>query len=173
MFRFQFDYTLEDMNALSRVTARAYRWKKVLLLRLVLALLGAAYLVVGGAMLTPGSKLLGLILLGAGVLFLCLALFYHQGAAWRTKRMMGGGAGSSTVTLEDEGVHGKSELGESSYPYSAVIGAYHYRERYFLFLDKRHAILLPERALIQGEPAGLKDFLEEKMGKEITQLSGR
>lgn len=173
MFQFQYDYTLEDMNALSRVTARTYRRKKVLLLRLALALLGVAYLVVGGAMFAPGSKLFGVILLGAGLLFLCLALFYHQGAAWRTKRMMAAGAESSTVTLEEESVHGKSKLGESSYPYSAVIGAYHYRERYFLFLDRRHAILLPERALIRGDPTGLKDFLEKKMGKEIIQLSGR
>ena len=46
MYQFQYDYTLEDMNALSRVVGKTYRRKKVLPLRTVLALMGAAYLMV-------------------------------------------------------------------------------------------------------------------------------
>ena len=170
MFQFQYDYTLEDMNALSRVTAKTYRRRRVLIYRTVLALLGAAYLAMGWFLFAPGSKLIGAILLGAGVLFLALSLFYHQGTAWRTKRMMVEGEGDFTVTLEEESVHGKSAKGESSYPYSAVIGAYHYRERYFLFLDKRHAMLLPERALVRGERDGLKEFLKDRLKQEIQEL---
>ena len=108
MYQFQYDYTLEDMNALSRVVGKTYRRKKVLLLRTVLARMGAAYLMVGGVMLAGGGLIPGLILLGTGVLFGALSLFYHQGTAWRSKRMMGEGEGEFTVTLEKESVHGKS-----------------------------------------------------------------
>lgn len=170
MYQFQYDYTLEDMNALSRVTARTYRRKKVMLYRVVLALLALAYLAVGGVMLSGGSILWGAILIVAGVLFAVLSLFYHQGTAWRSKRMMVEDTGDFTVELEEESVRGRSEKGESAYPYSAVIGAYHYGERYFLFLDRRHAMLLPERALTQGDPAGLKPFLEDKLKQEIVEL---
>ena len=170
MYQFQYDYTLEDMNALSRVVGKTYRRKKVLLLRTVLALMGAAYLMVGGVMLAGGGLIPGLILLGTGVLFGALSLFYHQGTAWRSKRMMVEGEGEFTVTLEKESVHGKSVKGESSYPYSAVVGAFHYRERYFLFLDKRHAMLLPERALTKGDRAGLRRKKKKKLGMEIKEL---
>lgn len=170
MYQFRYDYTLEDMNALSRVTARTYRRKKVMLYRVVLTLLALAYLAVGGVMLSGGSILWGAILIVAGVLFAALSLFYHQGTAWRSKRMMAEDTGDFTVELEEESVRGRSEKGESAYPYSAVIGAYHYRERYFLFLDQRHAMLLPERALTQGDPASLKPFLEDKLKQEIVEL---
>lgn len=170
MFQFQYDYTLEDMNALSRVTAKTYRRKKVLIYRTVLALLGVAYLGMGVLLLSGGSMVPGAILLLAGVLFAAICIFYHQGTAWRSKRMLMEGMGSLTVTLEEEGLRGKSGLGEEFYPYSAVIGGYHFRERYFLFLDQRHAMLLPEQALTQGDGAGLKAFLSEKIGKEIKEL---
>lgn len=170
MYQFQYDYTLEDMNALSRVTAKTYRRKRALVYRAVLALLGAAYLAMGWLLFSSGSKLVGVILFAAGVLFLALSLFYHQGTAWRIKRMMVEGEGEFTVMLGEESVHGKSVKGESSYPYSAVVGAFYYRERYFLFLDKRHAMLLPKRALIQGDASQLEAFLTEKLGKEIAKI---
>lgn len=170
MFEFQYTYTLEDMNALSRVSAKTYRRKKVMILRTVLAVMSIAYLGMGALILSSGSMVSGLVMTAAGVLFALLCLFYHQGTAWNTKRLMMEGEASSTVTLEEECIHGKGEKGEGSYPYSAVIGAYHYKERYFLFMDKRHAVLLPERALTRGDPAALKPWLEVKLGKEIVEL---
>lgn len=170
MFQFQYSHTLEDMNALSRVSAKTYRRKRVLIYRGVLALLGIVYLVMGGLILSHGGIVAGLILLAAGALFSAICLFYHQGTAWRSKRMALEGEKDFTVTLEENGIHGKSEKGEGTNVYSAVIGAYHYKKRYFLFLDKRHALLLPERGLIQGDPAQLKDFLSEKLGKEVKEL---
>lgn len=170
MFRFQFDYTLEDMNALSRLAGKTYRRKKVLITRTVLALLGLAYLAMGALFFADQSWVVGIILFVAGVFFAAVAIFYHQGTAWRSKRMMVEGEGTFTVDLEEENVRGRSGKGESAYPYSAVTGAYHYQERYFLFVDKRHAMLLPERGLVQGDGAALKGFLEEKLGKEIKEI---
>lgn len=170
MYQFQYDYSLEDLNALSRVAGKTYRRTKVVVFRTVLALLGVAYLYVGGVLIAGGGTLVGIILLVAAALFGSLAIFYHQGTAWRSKRMMVEGMGSLTVTLEEEGLRGESGLGEEFFLYSAIIGAFHYRDRYFLFLDERHATLLPERALTEGDPAGLRSFLTEKLGAEIKEL---
>lgn len=170
MFRFQYQYTLEDMDALSRVSGKTYRRKRVLTFRTVLALISIAYLFMGYVLFVPGSQLVGLILLAAGALFAALAIFFHRGTAWRSKRMLMTGEEPLSVELEEEGVRGRGKMGESFYRYSAVIGAYYYRERYFLFLDKRHAVLLPERALVQGEPAALRIFLKDKLGKEIKEI---
>ena len=170
MFRFRFDYTLEDMNALSRVGTKTYRRKKVVILRTVLAVMSVAYLGLGALILSGGSMVMGFTMVIGGILFMALCLFYHHGTAWNTKRLMMEGEASNTVTLEEECIHGKGEKGEGSYPYSAVIGAYHYKARYFLFMDKRHAVLLPERGLTQGDGTTLKCFLEEKIQKEIIEL---
>lgn len=170
MFRFRFDYTLEDMNALSRVAAKTYRRKKVLITRMVMALLGLAYLAMGALLLFHQSWVTGGIIFAAGVFFAAVAIFYHQGAAWRSKRMMVAGEGAFTVELEEKSVWGRSEKGESAYPYSAVTGAYYYKERYFLFVDKRHAMLLPERGLVEGDAMALKSFLEERLKKEIKEI---
>ena len=169
MFQFQYEYTLEDMDALSRVTAKTYSRRKVLFYRTVLMVLGLAYLGMGGYLFS-GNAMVGGILMTAGLLFTVISIFFHRGTAWRSKRMMINGGGEVAVTLEEEGVRGKSQTGEDFCPYTSVISGFHYWERYFLFLDKRHAILLPERGLIQGEPTGLNHFLEEKLGKEIKEI---
>lgn len=170
MFQFQYDYTLEDMNALSRVSAKTYRRKKALVYRTIMTLLGIAYLALGIYALAHRSWIMGTIFFAAGAFFGAAAVFYHQGTAWRSRRMMVEGEGVFTVDLEEDSIRGKSAKGEGSYLYSAVIGAYHYKERYFLFLDKRYALLLPERGLTQGDPAELKEFLSEKLGKEVKEL---
>lgn len=169
-FQFNYEYTLDDMNALSRVTAKTYRKKKVLLYRLVSALLGAGYLAFGGMMLAEGSLGFGIVGLVLGLFFGAVALFYHSGAAWRSKRMMAEDAGELTAELEETGIRGRSQKGEDFYPYASFIGAYHYKGRYFLFQDKRHAVLLPDAGLVEGSAAELKSFLERKLGKTIAEL---
>ena len=80
------------------------------------------------------------------------------------------GSGVTTVTLGEEKIHDKDEKMEGVYPYSSIIGAYHYQERYFLFIDKRRALILPERGLTQGDMGSLRSFLEDKIGKTVVEL---
>jgi len=169
-FRFRYEYTLDDMNALSRVTAKTYRRKKTLVYRLVCALLGVGYLALGLMMIPSGQKFTAVILVAAGLFFSAIAIFFHKGAAWRSKRMLVEGLGELTAELEETGIRGKSQKAGEFYPYDAIIGAYHYRGRYFLFLDKKHAVLLPETGLVEGDSAALKDFLERKLGMAVVEL---
>ncbi len=48
--------------------------------------------------------------------------------------------------------------------------AYHARGRYLLFVDRKHAMILPERALEQGDAAGLNAFLEDKLQRKVKEL---
>lgn len=169
-FQFQYEYSLKDLEALSRVTGKLYRRWKNWIYRILLAVLTVGYLVLGVLAFAGGGWIPGLILILVGVFFGAVAVLYHQGTAWRSRRMLLKGMGSITVELTEEGIRGQSGKGEDYYPYSSVIGACHYGERYFLFLDERHAILLPERALILDSPIALKPWLEEKLKKEILEL---
>ena len=170
MFQFQFEFTLEDMDTFSRMMAKTYRRKKVLIYRVVLALLAVAYLVMGGLLLFVGRTVFGLFMIVGGVFFATRFLFYHRWVARRAIRGMKEGSVGTTVTLEEERIHDKDEKMESVYPYGSIDNGYHYRDRYFLFLDKRRALILPERGLTQGDLGCLKKFLEDKIGKEIVEL---
>ena len=170
MFQFQFAYTLEDLTALSRVVAKTYRRRRMLINRIFLALMAVAYLILGGLLFSIGKAVQGIVTMAFGVLLAALCLFYHRWIARRSRRSLMEGSGVNTVTLEEERISDKNEKAESTYPYSSIIGAYHYQERYFLFVDKRHALVLPERSLTQGDADSLRSFLEDKIGKTVVEL---
>lgn len=80
------------------------------------------------------------------------------------------GAGELTVTLDETEVHCHHGKGDVRYPWSAFVDGYYCRGQYLLFLDKLHAVGLPERALVVDDPATLRAFLEEKLQKEIIDV---
>ena len=170
MFQFQFAYTLEDLTALSRAAGKTYLRGRTLICRVSMALLAVAYLVFGGLLLSIGSTVSGLVFMAFGVCFAAFFLLYHRWSARLTRRRMMEGTGAMTVTLEEERISDKNEKAESTYPYSSIIGAYHYQERYFLFIDKRRALILPERGLTQGDMGSLRSFLEDKIGNTVVEL---
>ena len=163
-------YTIQDLLVLCRVTAKRYRRGRTLLHRTVYVLAGLALLATGvllllDAILQEGdSLLLGVVLLAAGLLYLGLGIFYHRLTAWRSHRMQLRDMGEITVTLDDAGVREQGKKGEGFYPYSSFIGCFHSRGRYLLFLDKKHAVILPEQAVTVGDPAALGGKLAEKFG---------
>lgn len=171
VYRFQFAYDFQDLLTLNRVASRCYRRWRTLIFRAVAILVGTLNLLLTGLLLWAdgfsGMMLLNLLF---GICLPALGVFYHRFNAWNSKRMLVKGTGELTVTLEEEGVREQSVKGEGFYRWDAFIGAYHDRERYLLFLDKKHAAILPERALIQGDKMLLKAYLEEKLQKEVKEI---
>lgn len=105
-----------------------------------------------------------------GLLYLCFPLFYHRLNARRSRRLQMKDTGEITVTLDDTGVREQSKKGESFWPYSSFIACVHSQDRYLLFIDKVHAIILWEEALTVGAPAALGEKLAEKFGGTIREL---
>ena len=158
------------MRILSQVSGQVYRRKKVLLTRLGIGALGCGYLFLGVMTLRNRSWAPAAIVLLAAVFFLVIALRYHQIAAWRASRMALKGMEEMTIDLEEDGLRGRSDKGEGFYPYDAFIGAFYCENRYLLFADERHAVLLPERAITKGDLGELGPWLSGKLGKEIVKL---
>ena len=48
--------------------------------------------------------------------------------------------------------------------------AYAYKEYWLLFLDKRHACILPRAAITVGDPDDFLDFWTEKTGIPIKKI---
>ena len=55
-------------------------------------------------------------------------------------------------------------------PYHAFERLYHYRDRYFLFVDKLHAYILPKDRFVVGDSADFRAFIEAKTGKTVEYI---
>ena len=63
-----------------------------------------------------------------------------------------------------------SSKAAASVPYHAFERLYHYRDRYFLFVDKLHAYILPEDRFVVGDSADFRAFIEAKTGKTVEYI---
>ena len=59
---------------------------------------------------------------------------------------------------------------ETTYPYTAIIDLMRFADRYFLYVDKNKAIILPRRGIVEGDFEAIGPWLEEKTGKPLQVL---
>ena len=113
-------------------------------------------------------------LIGAAVLLfggLCLVLgfFRNRLNAWGARKQSLQ-VENLTMKFSDEGLAQSSSKAAASVPYHAFERLYHYRDRYFLFVDKLHAYILPEDRFVVGDSADFRAFIEAKTGKTVEYI---
>ncbi len=170
MFQFKLSYGKEDFLALNRAMGRTLQRGRRRLRRVIYLLFSMVFLFFGALFLTVESYAAGVIVSLGGTYFLALSVFYDRISAWRSRRLQIEGVEELTIDLEGEGVRARSPKGEEFTLYSSFIGLLYLDGRYFLPLDKRHALILPEAALTRGDDAALRSWLERKLGRETVQL---
>ncbi len=70
----------------------------------------------------------------------------------------------------DEEVQQKLNDMDGKFAYSAFKELYHSKGAYYLYIDKAHAIVLPERCFTQGDPAAFGSFIAGKTGLEVKEI---
>ena len=70
----------------------------------------------------------------------------------------------------DEEVQQKLNDMDGKFAYSAFKELYHSKGAYYLYIDKAHAVVLPERCFTQGDPAAFGRFIAEKTGLEVKEI---
>lgn len=173
LFQFQFVYEFEDLLILNRVVAKAYRRWLTRITNILWPLIGVSDLLAAGFLIYLQGKdafPVALIALVIGA-FLCASPFfrYHL-AAWQSRRMLVKDTGELTVVLDEDGLREHSLKGEGFYPWESFINVYRSRGSYLLFLDKKHALILPGRVIPEETVAPLERFLAEKFGTEIKEI---
>lgn len=170
MYRFQFKYDFEDAMTMCRVHEKVHRRWPTLIVRVFGVALGIFALLDAAFLIALGTDSIGLcvVLMVLGLLLLSEKLWRPRLNAWQIARVSADVV--LTVALEEDGVRSESEKGESWNPWSAFDEAWYSKERYLLFLDKRHVVILREQALVKGDPAGLRVFLEDKLQMEIKEI---
>lgn len=169
-------YTGDDMLKFIKLYGRmsgARRWLK-LLFRVIMILGGVFMVLTGVFMVALGrgagkNTVLVIALLAVGLLWLYYGIFYNRMSARRSRKLMVKNAGSFTITLDEEGLTEQTAKGEARYPYASFTSAVFRTDRWYLFLDKHHAIILPLRAMVSGAPTELEGFLRGHMGDCFTK----
>lgn len=114
------------------------------------------------------SDLTATLLLFGG---LCLVLGFFRNCldAWGARKQSLQ-VENLTMKFSDEGLAQSSSKAAASVPYHAFERLYHYRDRYFLFVDKLHAYILPEDRFVVGDSADFRAFIEAKTGKTVEYI---
>lgn len=168
MYRFQFENMFYDYDALSHVFLKKEGlWRR-------LARIGCLLLVFCGVSLIPRpAESWGefLNVLGfAAIMAIVAECIYPMSITRRSQKQDLQGVGEWTLVLDETGVQYHHGKGDGHNPWSAFVGGYYYEKGYFLFLDRTHVCFIPERALVEGDPATLRAFLEENLQKEIIDV---
>ena len=179
-FRFELPdgYSYQEMLALYRgyVRKNAVRRWIVRLLRLYLILSGGLLIFSSFSWLDGGyvgeTPLWTLVAwpFFTGLLLLAIGLFQERLAAWVSRRRNLQNSGRLSVCLNDDSVMTETKKGTEVRPYSAFTEAYVYKENWLLFLDKRHAYILPRFAMTEGDPGAFPAFWTEKTGKPMKKI---
>ena len=164
-------YTFQDLLTLNQLVGKTTRRVVTLPTRILCAVLGGWMLMFTGlqlwlgsiAVITPISLLMGLFLIA-------LSVFYHHINAWQSKRLMVKFDGTARFDFLAESFTERTSVGVTSHPYGAIYAAYHFKNRFFVFLDKKHSYILPEAEFVQGLLAEFKPFLEQKCGKKVIDI---
>lgn len=179
-FRFELPegYSYQDMLMLCRAYVRkgpVRRWLDRLF-RLCMILLGGAWILSALSWLDGGYVgetplwILVVCPMLIGIFLLALGLFLDRLSAWGSRRRNLQNAGRILVCLNEDGVTEETKKGKDIRPYSAFTEAYACKGYWLLFVDQRHAYILPQAAMTAGDPAVFSDFLTEKTGKTIKRI---
>ena len=171
VLRFDHSYRKEDFRALSKLADQTTRKWSGRILSLFGLVVGLFALLSGILMLWSDGGLsdLAATLLLFGGLCLVLCLFRRRLNAWGARKQSLK-VENLTMKFSDEGLTQSSDKATAIVPYRAFERLYYDRGRYFLFVDRLHAYILPEDRFVVGDPADFRAFIEEKTGRRVESL---
>lgn len=98
---------------------------------------------------------------------LLIAVGYQRIVIWRSKKHLLSPGEKTSVTINDSGITDQTGGITTRYDFGSFYAVCYCRDVYLLFVNKRTALILPERYREGGSSAELKKFLEEKTQKPI------
>ena len=169
-FQIVLDYERKDF-------VQFYSFHRRLRYRLLYAIMNASIVLLLGVMIYLGIRL-AVLRAWSGEILVRWLLVVALLAAWallnRAKLTgawkMQKEAGPVTLSFEEDLVRTESKNIREEIRYNVFIELYHEKNAYYLYTQKRRAMILPERCFTQGDPAAFGDFIAEKTGLEIKEI---
>ena len=171
VFRAELDYTLKDVRQYWRVH-QLFRGKALYYISWLLIAVVMCLVVSAGAMLLVYRLWNGDLIWYYVILLVALA-FYYVMLEVRVRGTLKSltAQGIVTLTADEESLHASAKALSSDYSYQAFQDIVRYRQTYYLYIDKRKAMIVPERCFTEGDPAAFGVFLKQKTGITIRDIS--
>lgn len=174
-YSFEYRYEKQDFIDLNRVSRKAMmpKGKKLLtrLIRLIAVIVGIFGMFVGVGMFLIGEgDAMMVFLIFLSLLLLTRPLWSDRLDGNLSKSLTMRAEGLQRIVFEAEGIRDCVDEIETFYPYSALQNILRYKDRYYLFVDKNKAIILPLRGIVEGDFEAIGPWLEEKTGKPLQVL---
>ena len=170
-FRAELDYTLKDVRQYWKAH-QLFRGKALYYISWLLIAVVAVLVVSVGTILIV-NRLFHSELVWYYVLMLVFLAIYY---VFREVRVRGtlkslGAQGVITLTADDDAMHAKAAALSSDYSYRAFQDIVHFKQSYYLYIDKRKAMIVPERCFTEGDPAAFGAFIGQKTGLKIRNIT--
>lgn len=158
-FKVQTSTSLEDMVALQKVSQMKVGKVLIWICAIICTIDSILLWVWNGE-----DKILMLVL---ALLVWAIALFLDRFVGWRVYRGRNRGVKEISYTFCDETLLIQDALKEGKIGYAAFTRLVEDRKRYFLYVQKRAAFILPKSDFTKGDPAEFAAFIAEKTGLKI------
>ena len=171
LFRAELCYTRQDMKQFDKVHQKL-RYGLWYALSNLLLILGCIAVLTSGVLafaLGAWSREIGFYWLLVAVLLVLLIGMraLRQNASLKSVNAQG----TITLTTDESGIHARTATLSTDFGYDAYCDLVHYRDTYYLYIDKRKAQIVPERCFTQGDPAAFGSFMAEKTGLTVKEIN--
>lgn len=161
-FQVQTSTTIQDLTALQR--ASQPKWLKILLwICAVFCMISAITLWIWDAEDKINVSLITLFIWA-------IVLFLDRFSGWMSYRGRNRGIKEISYTFCDETLLIQDALEEGKLGYAAFTKLVEDRKRYFLFVQKHAAYILPKSDFTEGDPAEFGAFIAEKTGLKVKRV---
>ncbi len=166
MFKFGVEYSFKDFIALNKLYAKKMKkwWRRAIEIFYIVA--GIIFILIGAVMLTEEISFSWFFVIFLGIILILLMVFAPYLGAIQTKRLLLQDEHKMEFSFEEEFFIETTDKSESKRFYNSIFSLYFYKDRYFIFLDKRHAYIIPKDFLKEINQDEFIKFISEKSEKE-------
>ena len=170
-FQAKLDYKLKDIRQYWKVH-QLFRGKALYYISWILIAVVLVVVVSLGAILLVNRIFRGDLVWYYVIMLAALAVYWavREMRVRRNLKMLTS-QGIITLTAEEDAIHAKADALSSDYSYQAFQDIVRFKGAYYLYIDKRRAMIVPDHFFTEGEPAAFGAFVEKKTGLKMRDIS--
>ncbi|MBR6951501.1 MAG: YcxB family protein [Oscillospiraceae bacterium] len=169
-FQAEMDYTVKDIRQYWKVH-QLYRGKVLYYVSWLLIAVVLVLVITLGAMMLLRRIFSGDLALYYLIMLIVLAAYFVvREVRIRMVRRSLTAQGVVRLTADDQGLHARADTLSSDYSYQAFQDIVRYKEAYYLYIDKRKAMIVPDHCFTEGNADAFGPFLEQKTGISLRNI---
>ncbi len=161
------EYSFEDFLALNELSTRTTFFSNMrrIVLRPFGIIFGAFLAIISYGLYGESGSPMWLFYVVIGSLVCLYYLFSTKINAWATKRTIQNRTVAANYVFHENNFTQTSTQGTTTRGYEVIANVYEYKDRFFIYFDRRYALIFPKRVFAYGDAERFQSHLEAKMGK--------